>query len=209
MSHTKESLVAFEQRVADAFAAKRIAAPVHLCSPSQAEPLIDVFKSVKPNDWVFSTWRSHFHALLKGIPEDELFDQILQGRSMFVMSREHRFFSSAIVGGILPIACGVAMAIKRSRERDLSRQVFPSLSAVHAFIGDMAARTGLFYETLQYAKGHELPMRFVIENNGVSTNAPTVEVWGCECAELCRHGVEEYEYTRTWPHVGLNTRVEF
>ena len=34
--------------------------------------MIGVFKDVRPNDWVFCSWRSHYQCLLKGVPEDEL-----------------------------------------------------------------------------------------------------------------------------------------
>ena len=113
MTHTVDSLIAFEKRVEQAFLDKRIRAPVHLCSKSQAEPLIEIFKDIRPQDFVFCTWRSMFHALLKGIPEEELFQMILDGRSMFIMSKANNFMSSAIVGGCLPIAMGVAAGIKR------------------------------------------------------------------------------------------------
>jgi TPP-dependent pyruvate/acetoin dehydrogenase alpha subunit len=112
--HTVESLIAFEAKVAAAFEAKQIRGPIHLCSDGQAEPLLGVFKDVRPDDWIFCTWRNHWHCLLKGMPEDELFDAICAGRSMFVCDKERRVVSSAIVGGILPIAMGVAMGIKRA-----------------------------------------------------------------------------------------------
>ena len=34
--------------------------------------LIKIFKNIKSDDWVFSTWRNHYHALLKGIPKELL-----------------------------------------------------------------------------------------------------------------------------------------
>ena len=37
---------------------------------------LEIFQLIHPNDWVFSNWRSHYHALLKGIPEEALFDMI-------------------------------------------------------------------------------------------------------------------------------------
>ena len=193
--HTRESLIAFELKVADAFLAKRIHAPIHLCSPSQADYLINVFQNVSDEDWVCATYRSHFHALLKGVPEAVLFDAILDGRSMFFQSKEHRFLSSAIVGGHLPIALGIAMGIKRKGGRE----------RVHVFLGEMAERTGIFHEFSEYCRGHELPVRVVVENNGYSTNTPTEEVWGPGNL-LWR---ERFQYERTYPHCGLDQFVSF
>ncbi|MEK7766161.1 MAG: insulinase family protein, partial [bacterium] len=63
--------LAFEQRVKDAFLEGRIRAPIHL-SGGNEDQLIEVFSSVRPDDWVLSTWRSHYHALLHGIDPDWL-----------------------------------------------------------------------------------------------------------------------------------------
>ena len=229
MTHTPESLAAFTERVRLAFLAKKIRAPIHLNSSSQAEPLIEIFKNINPQDHVFSTWRSAWHLLLKGMPEDELFQEILAGRSMFLSSKKYRFMSSAIVGGMLPIALGVAAGIKRKRDSILKQRESnsdksfadgggdygayldtyyrdeQSLEKVFVFVGDMCSRTGLFHEFRQYCEGHSLPVHIVIEDNGLSTDTPTEEVWGTS-QEL---PIIRYKYERTTPHVGVGTHVFF
>lgn len=195
--HTIESLILFEQRVAEAFEAGKIRAPIHLCSGTQAEPLLDIFREIQADDWVCSNWRGHFHALLKGVPEDEVFRQIADGRSMFLASRPHRFVASAIVGGVLPIACGLALAIQRRRGPEW----------VNVFVGDMAERTGLYHEFAQYVRGHDLRVRVYVEDNGLSTNVPTEEVWGRYSGP--RPLVRRYTYRRTRPHTGTGRRVTF
>lgn len=217
-THTKESLIAFEERVKQAFLDKRIRAPVHL-SGGNEEQLIDIFKKVQPGDWVFSTWRSHYHALLKGIPEEWIFNEILEGRSMYLMSNEHHFFCSAIVGGILPIACGVAMGIRRHTDELKVEErtagyygdwpwgsVEGDVPTVWVFIGDMTSRTGIFNEFAQYCSGHELPVKVVIEDNGLSTNTPTQKVWG-EAEKWI--WINRHKYTRTYPHTGVGQHVTF
>ncbi len=207
--HTVESLIAFERRVADAFAAKQIRAPIHLCSDTQAAPMLEAFKDWKPGDWAFGTWRSHFMCLLAGVPEDEVFDAIVEGRSMFLQFAKYNVFCSAIVGGILPIALGVAAGIKMQKHWEWGsncEMVRLRVPTVHVFVGDMAYRTGLFHEFRQYATGHELPIRTVVEINGYSTNAKVQETWGLSQKPLPEF---HYEYSRTWPHTGLNQRVSF
>lgn len=197
VQHSAKSLIAFEERVKQAFLDKRILAPVHL-SGNNEEQLIEIFKDVRPQDWVFSTWRSHYHALLKGIPEDELFQMILDGRSMYLNSRKHKFVCSSIVGGILPIACGVALANKRL---GLDERVF-------VFIGDMTRRTGIFNETTYYGGGHDLPMKIIVEDNGLSTNTPTEKVWS-EKDHPDWLNEHRYSYVRDFPHVGVGQYVAF
>ena len=41
----------------------------------------------------------------------------------------------------------------------------------------MTFETGIFLRVLQICKIHKLPLKFVIEDNGLSTNTPTNKVW--------------------------------
>lgn len=201
--HTVASLIAFRDRIADAFREKKIRCPVHFPSDTQAEPLLRIFEGVKSYDWLCSNWRNMYHALLKGIPEEEVYRQIVEGRSMFIHSAEHRFLSSSIVGGMLPTAIGLGMACKMM---DLQVGVM-EIPTVYVFVGDMTATTGLFHEATQYAIGHNLPMRFIVEDNGYSTNARTRDVWlGSPFRQTF---IDGYKYERTMPHVGLAERVSF
>lgn len=181
-------LINFQKEVAAAFEAKKILAPVHL-SGGNEQQLIEIFKRIKPTDWVLSTWRSSYHALLHGVPRESVMAEILAGHSMMLHFPEHHFFTSAIVGGILPIACGLASQGK----------------TVWCFVGDMCASTGTFSDAVHYAEGHDLPVRFIIEDNGLSTNTPTDETWGF--GDTCR--TERYTYKRTVPHVGSGVYVSF
>src|SRR3990167_6230233 len=107
----KEELIAFEKWTENTFNDGQLKSPVHLRGGNE-EQLIEIFKEIKPNDWVVTTYRSHYHALLKGVPEQRLKDWILDNKSIHFMDSEYKIFSSAIVGGTLPIALGAAMAIK-------------------------------------------------------------------------------------------------
>src|SRR3990167_10305391 len=112
---TKEELIAFENWTVETFNNGLLKSPVHL-SGGNEDQLIEIFKDIKPQDWVFTTYRSHYHALLKGVPEQRLKDWILDNKSIHFMDKEYKVFSSAIVGGTLPIALGVAVEIKRRRD---------------------------------------------------------------------------------------------
>lgn len=64
-------------------------------------------------------------------------------------------YTSSILGNNLPVACGLAMARITGGER----------SVVFALTGDGAMEEGSFYESLVFARSHELPVVFVVENN--------------------------------------------
>ena len=175
----KEELIAFEADIANLFEQVKIPSPVHL-SGGNEDALIDIFQHIKPVDWVFSNHRSHYHALLKGIPPEWLKAEILANHSITINNAEYKFFSSAIVGGILPIAVGVAMMGETA----------------WVFCGDMAAETGIFHGCVKFATGHELSIHFVVEDNGYSVLTPTEKVW-------------RYSYERTFPHQGSGAFVLF
>jgi len=198
LEHDKESLIAFTNEIKDLFDAGKIRSPVHLSLGNEDE-LIKIFTEVKPEDWVFSTHRSHYHALLKGIPSQWLKQEILDNHSIHISNKEHKFFSSAIVGGVCPIALGVALALKR---KGLNNRVW-------CFIGDMAGTTGISYESLKYASRNDLPITYIIEDNGLSVNTPTEESWGLGDWEVDGDKVRLYEYVRLLPHMGGGKWVVF
>ena len=118
----KQDLIDFEQDIANCFNDGKIRAPVHLYSNNE-DQLIKIFKRVRKQDWVFCSWRSHYQCLLKGVPPKLVKQKILEGKSITLCFPEYKIFSSAIVGGSLPIAVGAALAAKRQR-RDEKVYVF-------------------------------------------------------------------------------------
>jgi TPP-dependent pyruvate/acetoin dehydrogenase alpha subunit len=189
---TKDDLIAFEQQVALRYDAGEIHAPIHL-SGGNEDQLIEIFKGISRDDLVLSTWRSHLHALLHGVAPDELMRQILFGRSMYINSLQPWFYASSIAGGILPIAVGLGMAIKRKGE---ARRVF-------VFCGDMAAEMGVFHEATKYAENFDLPVEFIIEDNGASVLTQTEDAWGCiNYVRTEGPHIRRYKYKLSWPHHG-------
>lgn len=204
MLYTAEDLRAFEEQVRDIYLQGKIRAPVHL-SRGNEKPLIEIFRSIGPEDWVFSTYRSHYHALLKNVPQYQVMAEILAGHSIHLTFPQYRFYTSAIVAGILPIALGAALGIKRRGGTE----------KVWCFVGDMAALTGAFQECLMYAQSFDLPITFMVECNGWSTNSPTHQVWGISHTHVPFFVGREskfwkYCYDREgWPHYGVGVRVPF
>ena len=194
-------LIEFEDEVAKRFNAALIRAPIHLYSNNEKE-MIKVFESINLDDWVFCSWRSHYQCLLKGVPEEEVMAEIMAGKSISLCFPKYKIYSSAIVGGVLPIAVGAAMSIKIAKGTE----------RVHCFLGEMTAETGIAHESIKYSKRHELPIRFIIEDNGKSVVTNTREVWNAE--NLLYDDSEDpmivhYRYQNKYPHAGAGTRVQF
>jgi TPP-dependent pyruvate/acetoin dehydrogenase alpha subunit len=198
---TVEGLVAFESKIADLFNNGVIRAPVHLSDGSESS-IIEIFKSVKVEDWVFCSWRSHYQALLKGVPATRVEAEILAGRSIALCFSDFNFYSSAIVGGQVPIAVGAALSLKRNNQ----------LGHVWCFIGDMTSETGIAQTAIRYSEKQDLPITFVVEDNGISVLTQTRDVWNSESLRFEESNstkILSYKYKSKYPHAGAGVRVQF
>lgn len=212
---TKEELISFEDDISNCFKNKQIRAPIHL-SYNNENQLISIFEEIKDNDWVLCSWRSHYHCLLKGVPKELVKKEILEGRSISLCFKDHKVLSSAIVGGNISIALGIALDIKRKQQKD----------KVYCFVGDMTSLTGIFNEAVEYAFNFKLPIIFVIENNELSVCTNTLKTWGYvkhprEADDFWtkhrnyiqkHYNVWYYKYDlhSKYPHAGIGgTRIQF
>jgi pyruvate dehydrogenase E1 component alpha subunit len=195
--YTSDELIAFEDNIVEHWEKGGIQGPVHLCNGNE-EQLLEISKRMNDSDWVFSTWRSHYHALIKGVSPIWLKQEILEGRSITIVSEKDKFYASAIVSSIIPIAVGAAMGIKSNGGTE----------KVWCFVGDMAFETGQFYEMHKYATNLNLPIIFIVEDNGVSTNTPTIETWGGVKRDIPTN-VIWYNYKNKWPHYGTGKWITF
>ncbi len=198
---TADELRAFEADIAAIYNTGAIHAPIHLDGGNE-EQLIEIFRDVRTEDWILGTWRQHYHCLLKGVPPDELKAAILLGRSITLCFPAYRVLSSAIAGGILPIAVGLGMGIKRRGGTE----------RVWAFVGDMTAMAGLAHECMKYAQCKNLPIVFVIEDNGKSVVTDTAETWdgeGGDAGWVLFPNTRYFPYDLPWPHSGAGRRINF
>lgn len=196
---TKQELIDFENRIGDLYLDNKLPFLFHLSGGNEKE-LIEIFKDIKEGDYVISNHRSHYHALLHGIPPEVVEDRILNGRSMFIYDRERNFFCSAIIGGTPAIAAGIAWALKRKG----------SDKKVWCFIGDGTEDSGHTYEAIRYVDGFDLPCKFIIENNNRSVESTNEERWG-ETANYHWNSpsVIKYHYDITYPHCRKAGMIDF
>lgn len=196
VEHTTESLIDFENLIVNHWEAGKIKGPVHLSNGNE-QALIEIFKRIKTNDWVFSTWRSHYHILLKGICPVWIEEEILKGKSITLCNIDEKFYASAIVGATLSIALGTALSIKKSGSDE----------KVWVFVGDMSFESGIFYEVHKYARNFDLPLHFVVEDNDISTYTPTEATWNKK--REIPSDVIYYKYKSKFPHYGSGKWVAF
>ena len=197
----KEKLIKFEEDIAKLFNEGKIRAPVHLYHGNE-DNIINIFKKIKSEDWVFCTWRSHYQCLLKGVPENKVKEEILLGRSISLCFPNYNIYSSAMVGGSVPIAVGTALSLKLQNSK---KKVF-------CFMGEMTSESGIVHECVKYSRNFKLPIHFIIEDNEKSVCTDTRNAWNQK--KLSYEGksdkyVTYYHYKLKYPHAGAGKRVQF
>lgn len=154
----------FEEKCAELYSAGKIRGFLHLYIGEEAVA-VGAMQSLTPDDAIVSTYREHGHALVRGIPAGAIMAEMFgkangcsrgRGGSMHLFDASRRFYGgSAIVGGHLPLAVGLALADKlQNRER-----------VTVCFFGDGAVAEGEFHESLNLAALWKLPVLFLCENN--------------------------------------------
>ena len=194
-------LIAFESKIKAAWEAGELPCLLHLCGGNERQ-LLKLFSCVEPGDWIFSTHRAHYHALLAGMPPETVEAKIRDGRSMFLYSKEHNFLCSAVLAGCCGMAAGVAWQLKQEG----------SSAQVWCFIGDGGEEEGHFYEAALFVEANGLPCNFIIEDNDRSVDTPrTVRRGRARGLEHLFSCVTRYTYTPTYPHAGSGCKfkIEF
>ncbi len=202
MTYTAQQLRQFEDDIKDCYLNKMIRAPIHLRGGCEDE-LIKIFADVKSEDYVYGYWATHLHCLLKGVPPEELKGQILAGNSISLCFPKHNIYCSGIVGSLAGVAVGTALSLKRDGKP----------GHVWLFTGDMGAECGIFHESVKYATHFDLPITFVVEDNGVSVLTDTRATWGHTQPwwEGTRYAskIRYFKYINEYPHSGISVRVAF
>tara|TARA_B100000795_G_scaffold223872_1_gene179177 strand:+ start:1630 stop:2229 length:600 start_codon:yes stop_codon:yes gene_type:complete len=197
----EKDLINFEDNIAKLFNEAKIKAPIHLYSGNE-KFLINFFRKIKKNDWVLCSWRSHYQCLLKGVPPKKIKKEIINGKSISLCFLDYKVYSSAIVGGSLPIAVGLALSLKRKKSKN----------KIYCFIGDMTSETGIAHECIKYSRNKKLPIHFIVEDNRKSVCTDTRKAWSknkLTYENISDKFVTYYKYKLKYPHAGAGQRVQF
>ena len=153
-----------EESIANKYSEQKMRCPTHL-SIGQEAIAVGVCANLTSQDQVLSTHRAHAHYLAKGGCLNSMMAEIYgkasgcskgMGGSMHLIDTSVGFMgSTAIVGNTIPVAVGLALEKKLTRKK----------SVACVFFGDGATEEGAFYESVNFAIIHSLPILFICENN--------------------------------------------
>lgn len=155
----------FEEKTGQQYQMKKFSGFCHLYIGQEAVAAGTIEALDVGKDYVITTYRDHFHALLLGIPPKEIMAELFmkktgsskgKGGSMHFFNGKTRFLGGhGIVGGHIPLATGVGFASKYRGEG----------AVCVCFLGDAAVNQGTFHESLNMAGLWDLPVIYIVENN--------------------------------------------
>ncbi len=134
---------------------------------------------LRQDDCLLGNHRSHCHAVAKGSSTREILTEMMGrqpgvsgglGGAMQFIHAENNLFCGSIVGSNLPIAAGMALAMK---EQETDRVCM-------AMFGDGGSNTGSFHEGLNLAALWKLPAVYILENNQFAEAMPVDESVACK-----------------------------
>lgn len=160
-----------EEKLAEWYRSGLINAPIHLYTGQEAVA-VGVMSALRSTDKIVSTHRCRGHYLAKGGNLKAMMAEILgkttgnghgKGGAMHLFDDDAGIVISApLVGASIAIAVGIALSSKMKSEDKIAV----------AFFGDGAVEQGIFWESLNFASVHRLPILFVCENNLYATHSP-------------------------------------
>jgi pyruvate dehydrogenase E1 component alpha subunit len=157
----------FETGAFEQYQKKKMGGFLHLYIGQEAVAVGSV-SLMGDNDHVITAYRDHGHALAVGMGMDECMAELFgkrtgcskgKGGSMHFFAPDKNYWGGhGIVGGQTPLGLGLAFGLKYKGLKGCSM----------CFLGDGAVNQGSYHESLNLAGLWDLPVIYVIENNGYS-----------------------------------------
>lgn len=153
-----------EEELVKRWPEQEMRSPPHLSTGREAVAT-GVCAALEKNDQVMGYYRGHAYYIAKGGDPYAFIAEMYckkagsnegKGGSMLISSPKSGYIgSSAIVASGIPIATGLALASKMRRLKKI----------IVCFFGEAATEEGVFYESLNFAALHKLPIVYVCEND--------------------------------------------
>lgn len=188
-----------EEKIIELYPTDLIQSPVHL-SIGQEAVAVGICVALNENDLLFPNYRGHSFFIARG-GDLRFFFAELMGRqtgiskgkagSMHLADPSHNVMgASAVVASTISHAAGAALAEKIKRGGAADRLFVP-------IFGDGATEQGVFFETLNFAALHQLPVLFVMEDNSLAVHTSLADRQAFSIPKVCdSFGIEYLEEKR-------------
>ena len=185
-----------EEKIIELYPTDLIQSPVHL-SIGQEAVAVGVCEALDSSDLIFPNYRGHSFFLARGGDLGQFFAELMgrqtgmskgKAGSMHLADPSHGVMgASAVVASTISHAAGAALAEKIKSGGASNRLFIP-------IFGDGATEQGVFFETLNFAALHHLPVLFVLEDNSLAVHTSLADRQAFSIRKICESfGIEYFE----------------
>lgn len=193
-----------EEKIIELYPSDAIQSPIHL-SIGQEAVAVGVCEALRDQDVIFPNYRGHSFFLARGGDLSAFFAELMgrqtgiskgKAGSMHLADPAHNVMgASAVVASSISHAAGAALAEKIKAGGALDRLFVP-------IFGDGATEQGVFFETLNFATLHRLPVLFVLEDNSLAVHTSLENRQGFSVEKVCESfGIKYVEENRGYDPV--------
>lgn len=183
----------FEETLLELFSANQLKGTTHTCIGQEANA-VAVMNHIRNEDYVFSNHRCHGHFIAYSGNVKILLSEIMGKQDGMCRGRggsQHicyqHFYTNGVQGGIVPNATGLAFSNKLKGD---------CTSVVVVFLGDGTLGQGVVYESFNLAALYEVPILYVIEDNGYAMSTKVQDgMAGSMLARVDAFGIKTEEIT--------------
>ena len=154
----------FEEKAEELYTRGLVHGTMHLSIGMEASPVGSI-AAIEAEDWIIHHHRGHGHTIAKGADITIMMAEFLgkepgycrgRGGSMHIADVSHRNLgATGVVGGGIPIAMGIGLALKMKKSPHI----------LLSFFGEGSTNEGSFHEALNMASLWQLPIVFICDNN--------------------------------------------
>ena len=161
-----------EEMVIELYPSDLIQSPVHL-SIGQESVAVGVCSALKAHDLIFPNYRGHAFYLAKGARLDLFFAELMGKQTGISKGKAGSMHLAAPEKGLMGASAVVASTISHAVGAALAERIKPGGDPERIFVsvfGDGATEQGGFFEALNFASIHKLPVLFLCEDNGLAVH---------------------------------------
>jgi pyruvate dehydrogenase E1 component alpha subunit len=161
----------FEEKAEELYTRGLVHGTMHLSIGMEASPVGSI-AAIEPDDWIIHHHRGHGHTIAKGADITIMMAEFLgkepgycrgRGGSMHIADFSHgNLGATGVVGGGIPIAVGIGLALKMKKSPNI----------LLSFFGEGSTNEGSFHEAMNMASLWDLPIVFICDNNHYSMSMP-------------------------------------
>ena len=188
-----------EEKIIELYPTDLIQSPVHL-SIGQEAVAVGVCEALSNDDLLFPNYRGHSFFLARGGDLGQFFAELMGRQTGISKGKAGSMHLADPLHNVMGASAVVASTISHAAGAALAERIKPGGAPNRLFVpvfGDGATEQGVFFETLNFAALHHLPVLFVVEDNSLAVHTSLSDRHAFSLPKVCESfGIDFFEENR-------------